>query len=261
MILERVRMSFDRGVAQNKPEDVGLGTAPTETTGGGKIRGLGTHYTSPEAEALAIRLGIEEGRVNREIARRFMRSPIEGLYVVSRKGEMREALAAINPDPGVNARVATYVLEAGDRNAEDVEDWIKTVKNQLKLAPLGRAKDASNEGLDIIKRLAECPVLSDDSRNELLSLVAAAKLGRVDRVEFKRKIVDMNLSMSMPVVVMPGAVVPSPAVASPEKPSELPSINNEPPAPAPSFVVQPVRRAAITLPDLGDGDEDNEEIG
>lgn len=196
MIVGRLTMSFDRGTQCNQAEDVGLPVTPNTTPSGGEIRGLGTHFRSPEAKEFATRCQIEEGRINRAMTRQFMRSPIPGLYVLPDRRAGERFLNEIVPSSEVNARCVVYDLTPGEDLPEaELAEWVKRIQNQIATAPLGRAQGASAEGLSVIERLIECPVLAESTRNELTSLVAQAKIETINRVEFKRKIAKVQLKL------------------------------------------------------------------
>lgn len=224
MIVGKISCSFYRGLEQNTAEDVvdmvaveatGANCEPRNLVRADELRrGLGTRYISLEAKEKAVLLGIEEGRVNRLIAREFLRSPIPGLYVVSSRTDLERVLVKINPDPEINCRAVVYVLEATEKNSKEIEEWASTIKNQLKTAPLGRAKEAGAEGLDVIQRLATCPVLSEETRDRILSLVGQARMETLSRIDFKRAIADVEVSMDVSLSelpeVQPGRVLEQP---------------------------------------------------
>jgi hypothetical protein len=193
-------MTWEHGVQSNKPDDIGLPVEPVETPEGGKVRGLGTHYTSKEAEALDKELSILRGTIDRAFGREYLRSPIPGLYVVPDKDAARNFLLRLNPDPRLNARAVVYVLQSAEKNTEEVEEWVKLIRNQIKAAPLGRSKEAGKEGLDIIEKLIQCPVLSGETRTRISNLVEQAKLGTVERTEFKRQIAELDITLDVPTV-------------------------------------------------------------
>lgn len=196
MIVARISMSFDRGVERNRPEDVGLPVEPAETPTGGKICGLGTHFTSQEAEAFAKVCQIEEGRVNRLISREFVRSPIPGLYVLPDRNAGRRFLEKIEPLAAVNARCVVYDLTPGESLPQaELDEWKKRIQAQFTTAPLGRGQGAAQEGLEIIERLAACPLLDRTTRDKVLSLVAQAKIEQIDRVEFRRQIAELDVQI------------------------------------------------------------------
>ena len=54
MIIAKLTITFDRGVASNKAQDIGLETQPTSTQDGGVVRGLGTHFRDEAARLAAL---------------------------------------------------------------------------------------------------------------------------------------------------------------------------------------------------------------
>ena len=71
------------------------------------------------------------------------------------------------------------------------------LRNQLGKVPLGRGKSATAEGLDVLDKLAACPVLAEETAKGLRELIAATRLDRVDRVEFKRRLAEMPLDVAI----------------------------------------------------------------
>lgn len=209
MIVARISMSFDRGVARNNPQDVGLGDNPVLTPEGGEIRGLGTHFISPEAKVFAEKCTAEEARIRKSLDRRLMRSPIPGLYVLSYDGEGDSILRSLDPIPEVNARCKTYNLTSnGSIEGAELTDWIERIKAQLKMIPIGkgRGKSVSEEGIEITEQLAKCPILSESTKNAILSLVAKAKFDQIEKMEFRRQLVDLTIEIDTAddIFVAPG---------------------------------------------------------
>lgn len=198
MIVGRISMSFDRGVARNQATDVGLPGTPVYTPEGGEIRGLGTHFISPEAKVFAEKCTAEEARIRRSLDRKLMRSPIPGLYVLNDVNQGKRILEELSPIPEVQARCVTYNLTSGESMPDaELTDWIERIKAQMKMIPTGkgRGKSVSSEGLEVASELAKCPILSEETKNNLLSIVAKARLDSIDKLEFKRQIAELEITI------------------------------------------------------------------
>lgn len=220
MKVGRLTCSFDRGLVRNQARDVGLNTQPTETPSGGPVCGLGTHYRSVEARENAKRWETEERRVRIEFARRFMASPIPGLFVLPERDAGDKLLRSLDVDPNVKIRCVPYDLDPGtDLPTAEVEEWASRIRNQLEAAPLGRGKEAGKQGLEVLDNLAACPVLSKETAQVIRDLVNQARLGQVDRIDFKRRISEINLG----VVVGEQEIVVPPRKVNVEIPEEIPA--------------------------------------
>ena len=200
MIVGRLHVSFDRGVKTNRAPDLGLEERPVETQDGGLVRGLGTHFRDEAARDLAKRLGKEEARIREAFRRRFLASPIPGIYVFDREGAGKALLDSLNVEPEVSAAVAEYELSlSNELPPVEIIEWANRVKRQLLDVPLGKASDQGAEGLATLKGLAECPVLDDETRQELVRLIAITKLGAISRVELKREIEFVEIKLAAPL--------------------------------------------------------------
>lgn len=200
MIVGRLHVSFDRGVRRNSAPDLGLEEAPTTTEDGGLVRGLGSHFRSEEARDNAKRLGKEEARIREAFRRTFVASPIPGIYVLPERGAGRQALVELNVDPAVAAGVTEYELALTEAMPPvEIMEWADRVQRQLADVPLGKSKAAGSEGLVTLATLAKCPVLDDETREEILSLIADAKLEAITRVELKREIEFLDVKLAAPI--------------------------------------------------------------
>lgn len=204
MIVGRLTISYDRGVARNAASDVNLDAEPTTTPDGGIVRGLGTHYRSQEARDNAMAWSAAERKVRLEFSRSFMSSPLPGVYVLPDRDAGRLLLQSLEIPLAVQARVSVYDLSPdGDLPPAEVAEWVERIRRQLDDLPLGRGKETSAAGLKAMESLIACPVLSEDTRNALSGLIAETRLASVERVEFKRRLADIPLTVSIAPVIAP----------------------------------------------------------
>lgn len=232
MIVARLHISYDRGTQRNKAEDLGLDQEPEETKDGGLVRGLGSHYRSPEARAEAQRLAKEEQRIRTEFRRSFMAAPMDGYYVVPSEGAGQELLATLDVDGAVNVAVSEWVIRTTqeERPPEEIREWGEKVKRQIADVPLGRSKTPDADGLLLLERLANCPVLGDDTRDEILALIRDAKLEAITRVELKRELKVLDVKVGVPSAprraptIVPDALADLPEPAPAARPRRGPGI-------------------------------------
>jgi hypothetical protein len=198
IIIGHLSISYDRGIARNKPKDVGLSDMPKETDDGGIVRGLGSHWRSEAERDVVKERNGEEQRIRNAFSRAFVRAPFEGTFVQGAKGEGQRFLARLDPPvrSDVEVRVAEYVIGVVSQAPQDVREWSNRVTRQLKAVPLGRAKQVADDALEILDRLAACPVIDESSRNALRGLIEDARLNLVDRVDFKRRLAKVQVEVS-----------------------------------------------------------------
>ncbi len=200
MIVGRLHVSFDRGVKSNKALDLGLEKRPEETASGGLVRGLGTHFRSQEARDSAKLLSREESRVRDAFRRSFVGSPIPGIYIFPERGAGKALLDSLSVDPGVSAHVMEYELALTEAMPPvEILEWAARVKRQLLDVPLGKSKTPDVDGLAMLSRLAACPLLSEDTREEIDKLIAGSKLEAISRVELKRGLKLIDVEIEAPV--------------------------------------------------------------
>jgi len=232
MIVAKLTVGFDRGAVRNTKEDIVRidDAAPNNVTGnivseggrtadGGIIRGLGTHYVSEEARATAERCEAEERRIRSAFNRTFVAAPIPGVYLLPDRHSGATLLASLAPSSEVAVRCAVYDLSPhGTLPPAEIAEWTERVKKQLAAVPLGRAENAAAEGLDILDRLAACPVLAEETRLKLRELIAGARIEKIQRVDFKRRLGEIKLD-----VVVIGAPQAAPRRGRVAKPAATPS--------------------------------------
>jgi hypothetical protein len=196
-----LRVSYDRGTKRNSPEDLGLDEAPEETADGGLVRGLGSHWKSEEAKARAKVLQGVESKIRREFAKNFQVSLVKGIYSIPRRGAAKE-LVESGLEVEVPADVGVHVFEftMGSLDAvapEELVAWSERAKRQIDGVALGGKKRPTPAGLKALAQLAQCPLFDDATRNEILALVADAKLDAIDRVELKRFLGTIKIGSSV----------------------------------------------------------------
>ena len=216
MIVGRLCISYDRGLKRNKAEDVGLTVAPEKTTDGGVVRGLGTHFKSEEDMERVKECEKVEYQIRKSVKERFLTSPLPGLFVLPSRNagatllnqlswELQEEIRRLQ----IECRFVVYTLSTTDDvPSAEIREWEDRIKKQLKVAPLGRAKEAKAEGLQILRRLANCPILSTETRENLISMIEDARLGVTDRIEFKRQIEEVEITVDVGSVVEPRRPAP-----------------------------------------------------
>jgi len=229
--IAKLSISYDRGTARNSAEDLGLDVKPAETEDGKVVRGLGSHWRSVEAKVAVQERVNEEGRIRDLFKRRFLSAPIKGFFIVQAAGEANEYLATIDPPPAsdVQVSISEYVLGVVTQAPADVKEWGERIDKQLAKIPLGRGQAANSKGLGILRALASAPVISAESRADLLKLIEGAELENVNRVDFRRKLKAIAVKPAAGQVVVPRRarpaappVVAEPAAAAPAAPLARP---------------------------------------
>lgn len=215
MIVAKISISYDRGIARNHAGDLvganGNGEAPAqpapailgrgEKTADGKvIRGIGSHFKS---ETVAERVRICDAvakSIYQSFRERFVASPVDGLYVLPERGAGKafiQSLAALVDNVGlVNARVQEYDLTTDDDlESREVLAWSRKIQNQLAGVQLGRKKEIDENGLDALLALSKCPVLQEGTAKKIRNAVAAVRAQKIDRIELKRRIDNLTVEI------------------------------------------------------------------
>lgn len=210
MLIAKLTISFDRGLAHNdtrdlKPEDAPEGfkiAGRGDKTADGKvIRGLGTHFRSEEDAILVAEREKEARRVYNEFRSRFLATPIDGLYVVPKPGIAKAFVESLGVRPDIAVRVTEFRLESpGGLDGAELGEWATRIKRQLSGVSLGRSKEADAEGLRALETLASCPVLTPSTASRIKELVAMVRENRLTRLEIKRKIETMDVEIETKVL-------------------------------------------------------------
>ena len=161
------------------------------------VRGLGTHFESMEAKERFDRLTSESNAIRDKFNQRFIRSPLEGVFVINKAGEAKEFAAQFASNPDIEVSVSELVLGAAveDLDEKEMKEWSERVKGQLKRIPLGRGEEADEDGLKALETLASCPVLSKETKDRIQLMVSEVRVGKMNRTDLKRGISILNVEM------------------------------------------------------------------
>jgi hypothetical protein len=205
MLIAKLRISLrDAGIAYNSATELETTKARgTVLTDGKVVRGLGTHFANQAAKERFDRLTKDSNTIREAFNRKFLRTPIEGTFVVNTKGEAKAYIASQTINPELFVSVMEFELGAADEglDKQEMDEWGKRVKAQLERIPLGRAETVSNEGIDALEELSKCPVLAPATREAIGTLIAQAKVGQINRIDFKRSIELMDVTMDQGTLV------------------------------------------------------------
>lgn len=197
MIVGRISISFERGIKRNQKEDLGIVDEVIKVEeDGGILRGYGTHYKSKEAKEKAERLEDEDRKIRNIFKRTFPLSPIPGIFILPTKTAARELLDTLEipDDLKVTAQVFTLNAEGG-MDKDSMQEWSEKIHKQFKDIPLGREREIEVDGLDMIEKLASCPVIGSKAREEIFELVQRARDNKIERVAFRRQLSAIDLDL------------------------------------------------------------------
>lgn len=197
MLVAKLTISYDRGLAHNDPKDLETGAGRGFKTQDGKIiRGLGTHYRSETDASLVQERDKEAKRVYNEFRARFLSTPIDGVYIIPKAGAAEAFIKGLEVRSDIRVRVAEFKLEStGGLDGEELAEWAERVKRQLNGIALGRSKEADEDGLRALETLAACPVLKKSTGTRIRELVAMVRDHQISRVELRRKIDMINVEV------------------------------------------------------------------
>ena len=118
MLIAKRRIGLvDATIQYNKPEELGTDKRRGTVLEDGKVlRGLGTHFANREAQIRYDKLTSESNAIREKFNRRFMRSPIDGVYVIATKGEAKEFVGGLTYDPGLDVHDGKPVIESRHRS-------------------------------------------------------------------------------------------------------------------------------------------------
>lgn len=210
MKIAKLKVSFDRGAKQNTAKDLGLTKLPEVTEDGeGLVRGAGTHWVSAADRDRVKACEAEDRRLRGAFAATFIAAPFGGTYIVTSDTEADDLLVKLTPSALVTATVQVYDLhpKGGKMKPDVTAEWAERIKSQIEKVPLTEKgvdrKYATKTSLAVLEKLAQCPVLAADTRDALLALISDAKLDKLERVEFKRKLADVKLDIDLSGAVKP----------------------------------------------------------
>jgi len=195
MYIGHLSISFKHESEKNRPKDLGLDIIKSEKI----IRGLGTHFISADSSSVVKERQAEDARIRKEFRERFVSGPIPGTFILNRSGDGTKLLSELATREDVRVTVTEFVIES--EVPVDVADWVDRIKNQLGRLPLGRAKDLSMRGLEMLDNLANCPVLAKETREALQELIGGAQLQQIDRLEVQRRVSTLDVKIDMGQVV------------------------------------------------------------
>ncbi len=206
MLIAKLTIGYDRGLALNDATDlvnatagVGVGVVAHKgyTTVDGKvIRGLGTHYRSDADMILVKEKDADANRIRTEFRKRFLATPIDGLYVVAKPGMARAFVSELGHRDDINVRVTEFELASPNGlDGGELTEWANRIKNQLSSVSLGRSKEADEDGLRALETLASCPVLKPETGTRIKELVAALRSEKITRVELKRNLQTLDVQI------------------------------------------------------------------
>ncbi len=209
MLIAKLTISYDRGVSLNKQEDLVAendGTRASKaliagrghkTADGKVLRGLGSHFRSEAEAELVKQRDFAAREIYTAFRKTFLAAPIEGLYFVPAKGQAKEFIRKLEVRDDMRVSVSEFELTApSDLEQAEMADWGKRIKNQLSSISLGRSKEADAAGLDALVSLAGCPMLNKATGDRIRELVSMVKDGRLERVEMKRSLDKLNVSVN-----------------------------------------------------------------
>jgi hypothetical protein len=197
MIVAKLTISYDRGTAINKKDDL-LATLKKGdvTADGGVVRGLGSHFRS-QADMLASQARDKEAyRIYHAFRERFMTTTIDGLYIVPQYGMAAEFIKSLLPLASLDVRVAEFELTSSNGlDVAELSAWGSKIKRQLGSVALGRKKQADDVGIKAINALADCPLLSVKTRDAIKNMTALLGSAQIDRAEFRKRLEGLNVEI------------------------------------------------------------------
>lgn len=198
MLIAKLRISLrDANIQYNRSSELGIDKGRGTVLEDGKvIRGLGTHFASLEAKERYDRLTKDSNVVREKFNKQFMRTPIEGTFIINARGDAKKFIEAMSINPELDVTVIEFELGAPESlDEKEMREWSARVKAQLTRIPLGRGDTVDSDGLNALRTLAGCPVLAKETANTILALITQAQIGQLNRVDFKRSIELLDVSM------------------------------------------------------------------
>jgi hypothetical protein len=199
MLIAKLRISLrDANIQYNSSAELETEkTRGTVLADGKVVRGLGTHFANKESQERYDRLTKESNVIRDKFNRQFLRTPIEGTFIIATKGEAKDFIAKLPRDPDIDASVIEFELGVAADGLDDKEmaEWGLRVKNQLIRVPLGRGDSVAGDGIEALETLAKCPVLSAETAQAINILIAQVRVGSMNRLDFKRNIELLDVTM------------------------------------------------------------------
>jgi hypothetical protein len=151
------------------------------------VRGMGTHFMSKEDKDTFDRRTSRGNAIRDEFNKRFPRFHFEGMYVVAPGAGRAFAAEFAGDAPEVVVSCDEYEI-SGAPGEKGLLVWAERLKEQYTRTPLGRAVNASDDGLDILEGLANCPVITEATRTTITNLILQARSGSMKREDFLRNL-------------------------------------------------------------------------
>ncbi len=138
----------------------------------------------------------DANRIRTEFRKRFLATPIDGLYVVPKPGMARGFIDGLGHRDDINVRVTEFELASPNGlDGGELTEWANRIKNQLSGVSLGRSKEADEDGLRALETLARCPVLKPETGTRIKELVAALRAEKITRIELKRNLQTLDVQI------------------------------------------------------------------
>lgn len=203
MLIAKLSIKYDRGLAHNDATDLTVDGVkrdvrhPGDVTPDGKtIRGLGTHWRSPEDKARVEVLDKESRAIYLKFRSRFLSTPLDGVYVVPKSGSAKAFVQSLTIPADMTVRVTEFELAApSGLDGAELGEWAERIKRQLGSIQLGRSREADEDGLNALELLASCPVLKRSTEDRIKELVSQVRDQKITRVELKRHIETLNVEI------------------------------------------------------------------
>jgi hypothetical protein len=197
MIVAKLSISYDRGTSLNNKNDLGVAVKKGDVTvNGGIVRGLGSHFRS-HADMLATKERDKEAsRIYTAFRAQFMTTTIDGLYIVPEYGAAKKFVDDMGP-VGINVSVAEFELTTPTGLDEpELLSWGTRIKRQLSSVSLGRKKNQVDEaGLKAVEALADCPLLTKETRDAVKNLTGLLRTNTIDRMSFRKRLESLNVKV------------------------------------------------------------------
>lgn len=196
MIIAKLSISYDRGLKRNNQDDLGIEKLEKHPESGKVICGLGMHYVNADIRTVVKQRDKIASEVRESFNSTFLRSPLDGVYMMPERGAAQTHLDSILIRPDMEVRVTEFELTSDSGlDSREMEEWSKRVKKQLSAISLGRKKDADEQGLRALTTLADCPLVAKRTATKIKELVELLKTDKITRVELKRGIETMDVEI------------------------------------------------------------------
>jgi hypothetical protein len=138
----------------------------------------------------------EAHRVYSAFRAKFMTTTIDGLYIVPAYGAAREFVNGLNPD-GIVVNVSEFELTSTPGlDAAELATWGLRVKRQLASVGLGRKKELDQAGVQAVKALAECPLLTPKTQDAVKNLVSLLESSQINRADFRARLEKLDVQIN-----------------------------------------------------------------